>query len=171
MELDDLKTAEGRAQAYVDLREQETELYRKKAQLLALAVLAEEEGTAASAFVTSKAEIKTWGNVGLRWGKNIDAAIEKESPLNAKWWQAILDCPDPNEAREAAHHEQLGSTQIRRRFSVVRHKTPNPSVYSGTAKVNRCSAGIAVFLLNLAEEPPELEAGDDVILTVRRKSK
>jgi len=166
---EELKTAEGRAQAYVNLRERETQLYREKAQLLALAVLHKEEGAAASAFVTSKRDVETWGNVGLRWGKDIDAAIEKESPLSAKWWQAILDCSDPDHVREVAHHEQLGSTQIRRRFGVVRHKQPDAPVYNGTATVIKHGAWDVMFQLNLAEEQPDLTAGDDVILIVRRR--
>jgi hypothetical protein len=118
--------------------------------------------------VTSKDEIETWDGVAGLCGGDIEAAIEWESPLKFDWWAAILDCPNPNEAREVAHHEQLGKTQIRRRFGVVQHKQPDPPAYKGTVQTDYCGKGGVKFNWNLGEETPELERGEVVALIVRR---
>jgi len=135
-----------------------------------VAVAANDASGCASVTVMSKKEIETWASVGEQWGTDIDAAIEAESPLGVKWWRAVMDCPNPDEAREVAHHEQLGTTQIRRRFDVVRHKQPDPPAYRGKATVARCHAGIASFNLDLAEEPPSLAGNESVDLIVKRRA-
>jgi hypothetical protein len=154
---------------WVELKERATELYREVALLASVTEAIGSVSTGASLFVTSKREIETWAGVGQAWGTDINAAIEPESRLDVKFWQAILDCPNPDEAREIAHHEQLGPTQIRRRFGVVRQPVGKPPAYRGTAKVERVGAGMATFQLDLAEGEPELRAGDDVMLTVKRR--